>query len=363
MSQDILSQLESDDPALRHQAVIALGKSQDARALPYLAEIYQNDPLLELRQLAMQAGQHIQKMQTAVDAGQTIEPVISAMDEQRAKQFSERALDSHMAGNNDKAASELGKAFELNPNLAQDTVTRNLAQAIAGLPVDQAIQLLSNPEQRGRYNYTGTQSTFSTVTKSKKRKRSGEKEASELDLGFDTAIFFILAVASVFLPFITLLLRVGGPFAAVYVGWELGEFLLQQSLPGALFTTIVILITTAAMHFTALSQGGKAGQIEFFHKLIPLYSKAMLAVAAIISGILFFFLFSMTPETLSFLSLALLIGMFYWVFVEITLIHELGLQQGIMTIAVGIGVLIVSVIIMNALNISLAFGSFGWFTS
>lgn len=57
----LLAQLNDFDPAVRKQAIIALGRSKDPSALPYLATVVRTDPEPELRDLARKAGQYIQQ--------------------------------------------------------------------------------------------------------------------------------------------------------------------------------------------------------------------------------------------------------------------------------------------------------------
>lgn len=61
MDTAILAQLNDFDPSVRKQAVMALGRSKDPAALPYLATVVRTDPDLELRELARKAGQYIQQ--------------------------------------------------------------------------------------------------------------------------------------------------------------------------------------------------------------------------------------------------------------------------------------------------------------
>jgi len=56
MDPERLDQLQNPDPAVRREAIIALGRSKDLVALPELAEVYKNDPVPELRELTRQAG-------------------------------------------------------------------------------------------------------------------------------------------------------------------------------------------------------------------------------------------------------------------------------------------------------------------
>lgn len=56
-----LTQLQHSDPAKRREAVLALGKLADARALPHLAQLYKTESDSTVRELAAKVGKHIQQ--------------------------------------------------------------------------------------------------------------------------------------------------------------------------------------------------------------------------------------------------------------------------------------------------------------
>ncbi len=56
-----LTQLQHSDPAKRREAILALGKLADVRALPHLAQLYKTESDPTLRELAAKAGKHIQQ--------------------------------------------------------------------------------------------------------------------------------------------------------------------------------------------------------------------------------------------------------------------------------------------------------------
>ena len=70
----LLAQLNDFDPAVRKQAIIALGRSKDPAALPYLATVVRTDPEQELRELARKAGQYIQQNAAAAPAAEPPPP-------------------------------------------------------------------------------------------------------------------------------------------------------------------------------------------------------------------------------------------------------------------------------------------------
>ncbi len=63
MIDQYILQLSSPDPVIRRQAIIALGKSGDERALRPLANVIKTDPDPVLRELALRAGRHIRGLQ------------------------------------------------------------------------------------------------------------------------------------------------------------------------------------------------------------------------------------------------------------------------------------------------------------
>ena len=61
MKKDIKTLLQSSDPAHRREAIVTLGKTRDARAMPILAKLARTDPDPALRKLAQQAEQFIRE--------------------------------------------------------------------------------------------------------------------------------------------------------------------------------------------------------------------------------------------------------------------------------------------------------------
>ncbi len=168
MNNQLLAQLHSPDPTQRRQAIIALGRACDPADLRALAQVYRSDPDPALRELARKAGVHIRQQAQgrtkALDttdspsplaekkSGGEVElpPPVSKRQAERAKSYYNRALDLHMAGDTAKAATELGRALAINPFLATDTPTMNLAAKMTGLPPGEAIQALMDRQQRAK---------------------------------------------------------------------------------------------------------------------------------------------------------------------------------------------------------------------
>jgi hypothetical protein len=185
--QHYLDILRSADPARRREAIIALGKSGDKRALKPLSEIYKNDPDESLRELALRAGRHIQKKVTAAvaDSGtlsyeRTDKPASESeggevpdwmrqMDEQaqqqqprkvttqdrtRANRLKERAMDAAVKGKMGEVVELIAEAIELNPELERDGMLMGLLAQATGMDSQKALQevkrLLAEDKAKGK---------------------------------------------------------------------------------------------------------------------------------------------------------------------------------------------------------------------
>ena len=226
MSSDLgqhLEMLQSSDPAQRRQAIIALGKSADKRALKPLGQVYKTDPDESLRQLALKAGRHIQKTTSAADedaldivattpevieapqpssdvpdwmnqmgAAATPPPkTVTERDRKRAKVLYERAFDAQLHGNPEKVVDYIAEAIEVNPALEKDgTVIGLLAQA-TGMDGMSALKQLK-------------QIAAEDTTKGKRRKKSGVMDWSEtfdffVEMGIWAIVISFIGAAILFL--------------------------------------------------------------------------------------------------------------------------------------------------------------------
>lgn len=168
MLDSLLQQLQHPDPAERKQAIIALANAKDPAALPALQFLYQNDPELELREMALKAGRYIQMAQSKQSApppgasagsGSTPPPppppqYSSSTEEitQRDIELSRGYLDATTGyftqGDRGRAIESLGKALALNPKLQREPFAANLIVTLTGRPVSEGVPLLINPQSR-----------------------------------------------------------------------------------------------------------------------------------------------------------------------------------------------------------------------
>ncbi len=206
MSDSILTLLNSDKPAQRKKGIGAAAKTADTRYLKQLALIYKTDPDPALRELAKKAGLYINKHQqepvpaapiqqppAATDADDDLmalrdqvlanlpaedeqEPEVTApptarevaaaaplaptledmlpggggataaqLDPEQAEFHYNTAFELHMKGNNARAALELGTAFHLHPDYANDPTAVSFAAEMTGKPPADAAAYIANP--------------------------------------------------------------------------------------------------------------------------------------------------------------------------------------------------------------------------
>lgn len=174
MDPERLDQLQNPDPAVRRQAIIALGRSKDLAALPELAKVYKTDPVPELRELARQAGRYIQQENrpapepappppdvegepltsdtppTPITPTATVPPppAITPEDVRRGQAHYRTARNLHEAGEQARAIKELALALHADPGLANEPVFVTLASEVLGVPPRTAIRTLLDPERR-----------------------------------------------------------------------------------------------------------------------------------------------------------------------------------------------------------------------
>jgi hypothetical protein len=189
-----LKQLNDPDPLVRRQAVIALGKSQQQDALPYLATVFKKDTDLEIRQLARKAGVYIKQQSADTVAARPVvdNPDVSTMttsnedddlmssgvtyyeelelpdpetvvevseaNQKRAKGLLDQVMDMHLRGDNGKAIHYFQQALKRNPNLKTDPYARSLASTITRISNgEQAIRVIQADMEQKRGNLVGNQ--------------------------------------------------------------------------------------------------------------------------------------------------------------------------------------------------------------
>lgn len=168
MAEEWKTQLESEDPRERVEAIKALANSADRANLPYLKEIVENDPDPRLRDYARKAARHLftstessgperakpqeeTKPTREGEPGLPETPAAPPAERTAAETKIQRALSLHMRGNTQKALKAFVQGLDLDPNLANETFTRSVASELTGLHPDQAIAKLSDHEDREEF--------------------------------------------------------------------------------------------------------------------------------------------------------------------------------------------------------------------
>lgn len=145
----IFKLLKSTDPEERKDGVRALARTGEREALRYLATIYKEDADPGVRELALQAGQHIKKSleaqqwvgdktDSAPVASQpksTVAPAVA----QQSKKLMDQAMELMMKGNYEKAEEAARKAFKMNPDLQHDQYYSGIASEVMDMPLEEAI--------------------------------------------------------------------------------------------------------------------------------------------------------------------------------------------------------------------------------
>ncbi|MBN1964337.1 MAG: HEAT repeat domain-containing protein [Anaerolineae bacterium] len=145
-----LELLRSYDPRERQQAIRAVAKAKDRRALPQLAAMARDEPDDDIRQLAAKAAHYIRKHTAEQVAAAQAEAEAPAADKSktgkrrssRGRTLFERAHKLYLKRKKDEAAAMLLKAVQADSAMRQDPGVRHLAAKIVNAPEDTAVAAL-----------------------------------------------------------------------------------------------------------------------------------------------------------------------------------------------------------------------------
>lgn len=304
----LITLLESKDPARRREAIVAMARSQEPRALRYLATVHKSDPVPELRELALKAGRHLKRElesgawmgqeEDGEDAAEAEEKAkhkvanVSASAEKKSKEHVDAAMTYLTKENYPLAEKEIRHAFQLNPNLRNDQFANSLAENIIGMSGDPLYEELSR-------------------NVSIKRKRKPKDPANEVSWStalIDLAIYWVVLVAASLLG----LLFSSSQLSELYnsVDWNtidpeaVASFEMMQAFANAslpfiimyvvvysLFSVIMtVIFFYAPLHLGAtMMLGGEGTFTSLIHKVTPvqivftlLYSIAGLFAAHVV---------------------------------------------------------------------------------
>lgn len=149
----IFKALRSSDPEERKKGVKALARTGEREALRYLATIYKEDPDPGVRQLALEGGKHVKRLQVQSDwvghgearDTQSTPAVASGIPQatiDESKKIMDQALDHVMNKRYEQAEALARKAFAMNPTLQHDSYYSGLAGEVMGMSVEEAVAAL-----------------------------------------------------------------------------------------------------------------------------------------------------------------------------------------------------------------------------
>ncbi|NPV68792.1 MAG: hypothetical protein HPY64_16790 [Anaerolineae bacterium] len=390
MSQSIRDRLNSSDPAVRREAIIALGRSKNPRALPLLRQVYDSDPDPALRDLALRAARHIRQSARpaaeqpsapapverrsladeryaryedpsasapayilpvfdeasqayTTDGYQIVEPklaeevTVAPGDRTRARALVKRANELNEEGTLRESLNILIAALELDPALIYDPAAQKLAEALIGQEGRQAAEILADPRRREMYVGHVPEKRIERV------KRTGGVSWGEVWL--DVGIYFVLlALASVLLlsatpTFLqTLAARLNQPLPPE-VSALLNPALVSENLPAvllgslgsALWSVISLLIMLWLAQLVAVGLGGHGTLTQTYHAVIPVQT-ALLVISSAVMALL---MFTGAWEALGIGGLILGLVAIIWPVRALARVHGFGALSGCLALFLG----------------------------
>jgi len=156
------------DAAKRREAIIALGKSGDNRALKPLAAAYKTETDAALRDLINKAGRKLNQTTTAQASQQRnmppqpIKRTVNDRDRRKAESLKNLAIDQSIKKEFSDMLETLSEALDLNPELAKDTIVIGLLAQATGQDGETAAKeiMRRNDEYRASGKKRKSKSSF-----------------------------------------------------------------------------------------------------------------------------------------------------------------------------------------------------------
>lgn len=356
MTDEIIHQLHSLDPAERRQAIIRLANDRNPESLPLLASVYRSDPVPELRDLALKAGRYIRSSANAAlpKPGSSPAPdssqAVSKRDAELAQNYLDAAIGYHAHGDTARTIENLGKAINLNPALQKETVFVNLASLAMNMPVAWAAPILMHPDRRAEYI-----AQIGGKRKLKRRQHGKGAEKATWDNVLIDFILFAVVLALASMAFLIFSLdaiedmfdMASTPVTASQLDTLYSAslaFLLIFAIFNAVFSALSLAMQGAAVHFAATTFFGGDGTLAYlYRRMVPFQTYVVLGASAAIIALT---LFGSTGALLLLLPIAATVGMVVYYFALSSLIGEVySFGAG-----AGCGALILGSILLAALS-------------
>lgn len=312
MFERYLEQLNSSEAAQRREAIIALGKLGDPRALPHLAQRYKVEPDAALRDLIAKAGRHIQQVAAQTSATppsapaqppaedlpdpepelfvplpverpsrpvlaqkekpkQSPEPKpepppkpVTERDRQRAKEFLQRAYGYRANGDMTRATLMLARALRTDPDLEHQPGVQGLALALVGGDGKNSIALVLEAAEQIEVKAPAFDRELIDVA-------VAAAALFVMIVVFSIVTFYGLTILSIQIT--ALILR--EPVDLVALQSELASYALQVVLPEAARNTSVTLLSTVLnlmiVYWVGTQMGGTGSIVRYLKVMLGLY--------------------------------------------------------------------------------------------
>jgi HEAT repeats len=397
IDQQLINMLDDPNPQVRASAVKQLAKTQSQEAVRYLATIYKTDDNPEVRELARKAGLYIKKKMNegnwtggdadpnATEQAPSDEVNVSPRAVESAIGQMESAMNLHVAGEDEKAAKFVEKAFMANPNLKNDSYYLGMAATILGLPGDEVANfLLADVE----FDAKGK-----AKRKRKPKAKNVESEVSTETAIIDLVIYFIviatlvavgmLILISLFDSAIQIAMTESPEFAAVMRGEGLtdpsqqifidlvngfvqGGFVISvvSGIAMGIYSVIVLVVQLGCMHIVAtMLLGGEGTFKQLIHKMTGVITAFTVAYVLIFMLMIYVMFNGVVNENLnafntvnvlnSLMSLGSL-GYLIWFVMALGKVYNYSTGAGCGTIIIGL-ILFGIVMMIISVGLSVAF--------
>jgi tetratricopeptide (TPR) repeat protein len=386
MIESLLQQLQSPDPAERKQAIVALANTRNPEALAALQHVYQNDPELELREMALKAGRYIH-MATTRPAGSAspaspkpitgpvqplsptpitgpIQPLsptpitgpvqplsaageVTQRDVELARGHLDAATGYFTQGDRARAIDSLGKALALNPRLQREPFAANLITTLTGRPVSEGVPILISPQARADLVIkAGGKPKYKAQAHGK-----GADTATWPNVLLDLALYGLitaLATLAIFTVGLEGLKDAFEEYSALntYSGagydWDTVAdlslvFLFMMAVATGISSMIGMVIQSAGIHVAAtMVLGGNGTLVLLLRRYVP-FQTVVMFIYGIVSVISFVLLPSQ-PSLVTILSILLIpasVGLIYYSAALVADVYHFGWGSGCGAIIVG----------------------------
>lgn len=214
MAKSDLKLLKDRNPEKRKLGIKRVAKALDRDALKQLAIMSEKDREPEIRKLAKKAGIYMRQQLGEIPGGKPAaekKPAkngkpekieVSPADATKAQNMLSQAMSAQMADDRGKVIKSLEKALALDPNLIEESYFVSLAESATGETGKDAIALLSDESAYGRIVQ---QQENTLYNKEVEEHMESISKATWADVGFDTALLFVILTVGALVGYFLLL--------------------------------------------------------------------------------------------------------------------------------------------------------------